>query len=177
MRTQFSLQAQDLASSMNASFARMRIAPGQYVPELTAPEGPSTGGGVQAMQRIRLVPQAPGFPVLVVGSANHAQGMAELRTYDHVDAIHRHRFKRPVALDRAQYDQFLEMAKNFLEVLRLRVTLAGPSSFVPESEPLGEVVEPAAESGKTAFWVLLGLVLFAMVVVGAVAVYLFVIRK
>jgi hypothetical protein len=135
LQTFHAIQASDLASAFNDALKRMRV--GDYSPELTQPDGPSTSGGVQAMQHIRLVPQREGQPTLIVGHANHAQGRAELRTFEHVDAVHRQRFKRPVPLDRAQYDDFLSQAKSFLEVLRLKTALVGPTLDLEEPESRG----------------------------------------
>src|SRR5579872_139174 len=126
LRTMHAIKASDLAGAFNEAMQRTVIGPGEYVPELTAPEGQSTAGGKQAMQHLRLVPRLAGFPTLVVGNANHAEGKAELRSYEHLDVVHRQRYKRPVALDRAGYEQFLPIARGLLEALRLVTTIAGP---------------------------------------------------
>jgi hypothetical protein len=157
-----------MASAFNKALSKCRIQPGDYVPELTAPEGPSTGGGVQAMQRLRLVPQQPGFPTFVVGSTNPKDGTAELRTFEYLDAQNRARFKKPLSLDRAEYDRFLELAKNFLTVLRLKVTLENTPSpqtldaFVPMS------VKEAGGGSKTpvALFLILGIAALFAVGVG-----------
>jgi hypothetical protein len=171
LKTAFAIQAEDLAASMNATFQKMAIAPGYYVPELTVPEGPSTAGGKQALQRLRLVPRAPGYPILVVGSANQADRTAELRSYEHLDAIHRHRFKRPVALDRAGYEQFLEIARNFMTVLQLRTEITSASAFVPD-EP-AQAGEPRSNTGLTIGLIILAVAFF---VLSAVIVFFFVVR-
>src|SRR4051812_48796568 len=108
LRTRFAIQALDFSEAFNAGLGTQVLAPGSYKPQMTAPEGQSTGGGVQAMQHIRLVSSSPGVPVLVVGSANQPGGVAELRSFEYVDAVHRERFGNPVALDRHQYDEFLQ---------------------------------------------------------------------
>src|SRR6185312_378599 len=130
-QTFHAIQATDLASAFNDALRRMRV--GDYAPELTQPEGPSTSGGIQAMQHIRLVSQQAGGPTLVVGHANHAQGRAELRTFEHLDAVYRQRFKAPLPIERAQYDAFLATAREFLEVLRLKTALVGPTLDLQES--------------------------------------------
>ena len=78
------------------------------------------------MQHLRLVPGQPGLPTLVVGHANRADGKAELRSFDYVDAVHRQRFQRPLPLDRTQYDAFMDSAKLIFAALQLRTTIAGP---------------------------------------------------
>jgi hypothetical protein len=128
LQTYHALQASDLAAAMNDAFKKVRLAPGDYSPELTAPEGPSTAGGVQAMQHLRLVAGEPGQPTLVMGHANHAEGKAELRTYECLDAIHRERFHRPLALDRTAYDAFLSFATQVFGALHLQTTVVGPAT-------------------------------------------------
>lgn len=164
LQTFHAIKASDLASAFNDAMKRMVIAPGDYVPELTAPEGPSTGGGVQAMQRLRLVPRLAGFPTLVVGHANHAEGKAELRSFEHLAAMHRQRYKRPLALDRTAYEAFLPLAQNFLEALRLQTTVTGPSAdLTEEADP-----ESGAASGAGSSKVLLAsLIVAVLLVLGA----------
>jgi hypothetical protein len=141
LQTYHALQASDLAAAMNDAFRKVRIAPGDYSPELTAPEGPSTAGGVQAMQHLRLVPAETGLPTLVMGHANHAEGKAELRTYEYLDAIHRERFRRPLALERPAYDSFLAFAQQIFGALHLQTTVVGPpadpASVAPPGAPGG----------------------------------------
>ncbi len=179
LRTQFSVQASDLAATFNSALMKMRLQPGDYVPELTAPEGPSTGGGVQSLQRLRLVPQQPGWPTLVCGSANQKEGTAELRTWEHLDAIYRHRFKRPLPLDRAQYDNFLQMAKNFLDVLRLRTTLAGPPAFIADESSSMTPELDAAPSSSSSAGLVIGIVVFVFVllVLGGVGAWIFLVKR
>ena len=160
LRTQFSIQASTLADSYRSTVGRLRVAPHGYSPDMTAPEGQSTGGGVQAMQHLRLVPGEPGLPTLVVGHANHAEEKAELRTYEHLDAVHRQRFKKPLDLDRTQYDDFLRLAKQLLDVLHLRTTIVGPPVDL-------EVEEDAPRSGTSGWAVALAFV-FAIGVTGLV---------
>jgi len=126
LQTYHALQASELAAAVNEALKKFRLRPGEYAAELTEPEGPSTAGGVQAMQHMRLVPRLAGHPTLLVGHANQADKNAELRTYDHLDAVHRQRFKRPLALDRAQYDDFVTLAKGLLEALHFRTVIVGP---------------------------------------------------
>ena len=149
----------------------MRLPPGEYVPELTAPEGVSTGGGVQALQRLRLVPQRSGFPTLVAGSANQKEGLAELRSWDHLDAIHRQRFKKPLPLDRASYDAFLELSKSFLDVLHLKTVIVGPSPSLVPAKPLPD--DEGTGSSSTA--IVVGVITFvaAVLLLGGLAYLVF----
>jgi hypothetical protein len=137
LQTFHALQASDLAAAMNDAMKKVRIGPGDYAPELTAPEGQSTAGGVQAMQHLRLVPGQTGQPTLVMGHANHAAGKAELRTYEHLDAIHRRRFKRPLGLDRARYEECLTLAQHVLDGLHLETSIAGPPADLADEPASG----------------------------------------
>jgi hypothetical protein len=126
LQTIHAIKASDLAAAMNDALKKVRIPPGDYAPELMAPQGPSTEGGVQAMQHLRLVPGQADLPTLVVGYANHTEGKAELRSYEYVDAVYRQRFHRAVSLDRAQYLAFLDFAKYVFGALNLQTTVVGP---------------------------------------------------
>ncbi len=126
LQTYHAIQASDLAAAFNDALKRVRIMPGDYVPQLTEPAGPSTAGGVQAMQHIRLVPSQPGQPTLVVGHANQPEQRAELRTYEYLESVHQQRFRQELALDRGQYEDFVRLAKQILEALHLRTTVAAP---------------------------------------------------
>jgi hypothetical protein len=55
-RTQIAMQALDFASVFNVVIGPERLAgsPGYRV-EMSAPDGPSTGGGKQALQHVKLV--------------------------------------------------------------------------------------------------------------------------
>lgn len=129
LRTRFAIEANDLADALNAALGTIRLRPAGYRPELTKPEGLSTGGGVAAMQHLRLVPEVAGKRTLVVGHANRATRTAELRSYENLDALHRKQWDAPVELDRSDYDQFLEMAGNLMAVLRLDTSVSGQTRF------------------------------------------------
>jgi len=164
LQTFHAMQASDLANAFNDALQKTVIAPGEYRVELTAPEGPSTAGGVQAMQHLRLVPRLAGFPTLVVGHANHAEGKAELRSYEHLAAVHRQRFKRPIALDRAAYEAFLQLARNLFEALRLETAIAGPPADLQEE---AEQENRAPGASGTSKVLLASLVLAVLLVLGA----------
>jgi hypothetical protein len=70
------------------------------------------------------VPTQANLPTLLVGHANQRDGAAELRTWEHVDAICRERFKQRAPIDPAQYQQFLQSAQGFLAACGLRVSFA-----------------------------------------------------
>lgn len=88
-RTEFAMAAVDLAGVFNTAFADAGVA--GYSLQLTAPEGQSTGGGIQALQHITLVHEAGGVSI-VVGHCNNVEKRADLRTYDHAAGLFRQRF-------------------------------------------------------------------------------------
>jgi translation initiation factor IF-2 len=165
LRTQHAIEASQLASAMNAALQKLRIAPGEYAAELTEPEGPSTGGGVQARQNLRLVPRAPGFPTLVAGHANHADGTAELRSFEYLNRLHKKQFDRPVELDATQYGELLVLARGLFEALRLRTALVDAPPDLVEAT-LTKPPPPPRSSGRV-----VGIVVVVGVVAG-VAVWL-----
>ena len=61
LRTQVANQAASLAETVTDGFDGFHMGAGDYCVDLTTPEGPSTGGGTQARQSIRLVPRRKGF--------------------------------------------------------------------------------------------------------------------
>ncbi len=155
LQTYHAIKASDLAAAFNDALKRVRIMPGDYVPQLTEPSGPSTAGGVQAMQHIRLVPSQPGQPTIVVGNANQAEQRAELRTYEYLDAVHQQRFKQDLTLDRSQYEDFVRLAKQILEALHLKTTLS--------AAPLDlETPAPAASNWKLVCGFAIALVLLGL---------------
>ncbi len=172
LQTAYSVRGTDLAETFRSTVGRMRVGPHGYAPDMTAPEGPSTGGGVQALQHLRLAPPQPSMPSLVVGHVNSRDGTAELRTLHYVDTMCRERFKQGAPLDPAQYTAFVSAAQAFLGACGMRVSLAGPPAELTERAQ-GESLYTVPKSGSTAAWVI-GLV----VMLGALgaAVYWLVLR-
>jgi hypothetical protein len=164
LRTRFAVRALDFAETFNAGLGALTLRPGAYHPQLTAPDGPSTGGGVQAVQHVRLVTAREGFPSILVGSANQRLGTAELRSYEYVDAVHRERWKRPVPLDRDDYEDFLDAARNFFESNQLLVTVLGPAEALA-ARSRGDAASPEATRGGAIIpGVLAGLLLGALAI-------------
>jgi hypothetical protein len=125
LQTTFSLQATELADAFRNTMGKLQVGPHGYAPDLTAPEGPSTGGGVQALQHVRLVPPQPNMPTIVVGHVNQRERVAELRTFDHVDAICRERFKQGAPFEAGHYEQLVQSMQGFLASCGLQVAFAG----------------------------------------------------
>lgn len=168
LRTRFAVRALDFAETFNAGLGALSLQPGAYQPQLTTPDGPSTGGGVQAVQHVRLIAAREGFPSILVGSANQRSGTAELRSYAYVEAVHRERWKRPVPLDRNDYEDFLHAAKNFFEGNQLLVTIAGPSEALARRTQPDAAAPEAAQSGGGA--IVIGVV--AGLVIGALTIWI-----
>jgi hypothetical protein len=173
LRTQFSIQASTLADSYRSTVGRLRVGPHGYCPDMTAPDGPSTGGGVQAMQHLRLLPPQPNMPTILVGHANQRDRGAELRTWEHVDAICRERFKQGAPFDPAAYQEFLQAAQGFLAACGLKVSLA-PTPEEMRLPPPGEHEEPPPPKKSS---VALGVVGGAVALAVAVAVWMFVVAR
>jgi hypothetical protein len=150
LRTQFSIKASALADSYRSTVGRLRVGPHGYSPDMTAPEGQSTGGGVQAMQHLRLLPPEASMPTLLVGHANQRDGNAELRTWEHVDALCRERFKQGAPLDPAQYEQFLQSAQGFLAACGLKVSVAPtPEEMIARrAGDADQAIEPGTGTGR-----------------------------
>ena len=168
LRTRFAVRALDFAETFNAGLGALSLQPGAYQPQLTTPDGPSTGGGVQAVQHVRLIAARQGFPAILVGSANQRSGTAELRSYEYIDAVHRQRWQRPVPLDRHDYEDFIHAAQNFFESNQLLVTIASPSRGLArrnDVEPL-----PAASSGGGVAAIVTGVVVG--LVLGGLAIWI-----
>jgi hypothetical protein len=149
LQTQFSVQATDLAETFRTTVGKLKVGPHGFVPDMTAPDGPSTGGGVQAMQHLRLMPPQARMPTLLVGHLNQRDGTAELRTLEYVDAISRERFKQGAPLDPTQYAQFLQSTQTFLAACGLKVTYAGPPAdlIARQMEPTPSMLPPKSRWG------------------------------
>lgn len=124
LRTAQAKKFVSLADDVTEGFAEFHIGGGDYVVELTAPQGPSTGGGKQALQHLRLRPRRAGFAVIVGGSVDGVQKRAELRDFEYVKVVHSLRFKDPLDLSAAEWEQFLRKAEVVLkqaEIATMRI--------------------------------------------------------
>jgi translation initiation factor IF-2 len=116
-RTAFALQALGLAESFNVMLSGERIKGAVvYRVELSAPDGPSTAGGKQATQHVKLIPDGDGSGVIVAGSVNCAENWAELRSFEHLKRLHAQRWKgAAIPLNRVQYDELLGKLRAFFD--------------------------------------------------------------
>lgn len=121
--TEFAQQALGLAEIFNATFKPpLPGSPTNYRVQLAIPDGPSTSGGKQGTQHIKLVP-LDGGATLVVGWVNQADGAAELRGWEHLKAITAERTRGAGLPDEAAFRKLLLDIKRFLERERLSVTV------------------------------------------------------
>ncbi|MHB8417447.1 MAG: hypothetical protein ACYDCL_05190 [Myxococcales bacterium] len=143
-RTVFAQEALDFAQLFSIAFAQPLVSSktkATYSVEISKPEGPSTGGGVQGTQHITLVPQGGG-PPLVVGSANRPKMTADLRTFALVRENHERRSPgSPLALDAAAYGTLLDQLVKFCSAQGMTVNVAdaGPGAPVRSAAAPGRV--------------------------------------
>ena len=130
-RTQFAMRALTLADYFNSAMKGKRV--GNYTVQLAAPDGPSTGGGKQALQHISLVPDAGGATI-TAGSANQVERVAELRSYAHLQQLHAQRFRgKRLPLDKVAYNELLKKMQQFFTEQKLSVVLVDAANLPQRS--------------------------------------------
>lgn len=154
-------KAVSLAELFVAHFERGLDGPARFRVELSAPDGPSTAGGKQALQHIKLVPEDGGLAI-VIGSADTARGVADVRTYEHVAALYARRFHgAKIPVDVTRYYELGQALATFFRAMNMRVTfveLDGGASAAPsQAQALDRATAPPGGKG---IWVaLVGIVL------------------
>ncbi len=141
-RTKFAAHAATLAEQFEGALMGRTV--GAHRLEMTAPEG-STGGGVQALQHIRLVPgeeAPPGAKTYVVGNANRTTKTAELRSLEYVDQVSSQRFGERTGFDAVQYRDCMTEAARFLTAWGMVVTQL-------TSPPAGALTAPKKRAGMS----------------------------
>jgi hypothetical protein len=151
----------DFATRFNIDFAAGLAGPVPYRIELTSPVGPSTEGGKQAIQHIRLVPQ-DGSSAIVIGSWNQVGKSVEIRTIHHLRDLHAQRFKGALfPLDPVAYQDL---------VLRLRVFFMSRDHEVVMLAVATPSMSPSmAASGAVSGGVIAAVVTAAILVFGLAA--------
>ena len=136
LRTKLARKFTTLADEVNECFEDFHIGGGDYVVELLAPEGVSTGGGKQALQHLRLRPRRKGrassdgreeFSIIVAGSVNPIEKWAELRTFEAASITHDIRFDKAMDITAAEWEQFLRKAEVVLHLANIETGRVGPS--------------------------------------------------
>ncbi len=120
--THVAAQAVSLAELFESRFAAGLEGPVAFRIQLASPEGPSTGGGKQVVQPIKLVPM-DGGPTIVVGVANTIKQSAELRSFALLSEQYQQRYKgAPIPVHAGAYQQLLADFTSFFRALNLQVT-------------------------------------------------------
>ena len=159
-RTQFAMAQIDFAG-LFATYIQDK-APKGCALALTAPEGPSTGGGVQSVQHITLT--MGGGKALVIGSCSTVEKAAELRDFDYFSNLYQQRYGAAPAMARADYDKLLKSLKDF---------------FSSQTMPSKVVATPAAASArpepprKSSTGLIIFIVLLLAVLAGGLVYYFF----
>jgi hypothetical protein len=145
LRTRMTRKFVSLADLVNDAFRGMPLGEAAYRVELTAPQGMSTGGGKQALERLLLHPRRPGFATLLAGTVNLVARQAWLRDYEHIALWHFARFKQPAPVSRQTWEEFIRRAEAVLhdaEIETLR--MPPPRELLPQPpRPLPRVWRPA----------------------------------
>lgn len=169
--TQVAARAVSLAELFDARFAEGLQGPVAFKVELSAPDGPSTAGGKQALQHIKLVPPGGGATI-VIGSANTTRQIAEIRTYEHIAALYAQRFKGArLPVDVTRYQDLATSLSNFFRGMKMTVSFSELDGGVATAP----VRASTAGGGRSAL-LLFGVALPLMLMVLAAAYYLVFIR-
>jgi hypothetical protein len=163
--THVAARAVSLAELFEERFTAGLDGPVAFSIHLASPEGPSTGGGKQVVQPIKLVP-VDGGPTIVIGAANTIKQTAELRSYALVSQQYGLRFKgAQLPIHAGAYRQLLADFTSFFHASNLSVTTTDTSrSLHPPPAPspsprgaLGTIVALAVSVGALviALWIVL----------------------
>ncbi|HEY4181505.1 MAG TPA: hypothetical protein VGM90_31880 [Kofleriaceae bacterium] len=164
LHTAFASQALELADvfKMFVGSAPINGTDGRpFTAQLSTPDGPSTGGGVQHVQHITFSRDGRTF---VVGSIDTKAQQIELRGLENVSRQHQQRFKAPLTLTAVEYDLFVKRVRAFANSKQMAVLIkevvAPFSSDAPEADA-------EASSGSMAWlaWLLVILVAGAIAAV------------
>jgi hypothetical protein len=144
LRTRVASQAASLAETVRDGFDGFHMGAGDFIVDLKGPDGPSTGGGAQARQSIRLVPRRKGYAVVVAGTVDPVTSTAEVRTFDHVAVLHELRFRRPLEITSDEYQEFLNKLGVVLNLARVRSRQVPPSpELLAQRKAIGKISLPA----------------------------------
>lgn len=133
--TQVAARAVSLAELFEARFEHGLDGPVRFRVELSAPDGPSTSGGKQAMQHIKLIPP-DGAATIVIGSANTTGQVAEIRTFEHVAELYAQRYRGArIPLEIGRYRELTQALAGFFKAMKMTVSFAeierAPGAPVP----------------------------------------------
>ncbi len=168
LRTQFTIKALDVSDLFQANFNDFRLSGSTpRAPELTVPEGQSTGGGAKAIQSITLTPEDPSAGTLIAGTVNGVANTVELRGYPYLEATYKIRYRgHRLDIPADSYQQFLEEARSFFERRSYTVSVVNQ---LPDAAKRHYDKTVNAQPGGNAFWIVLG---FMVLAGAAMATYL-----
>jgi hypothetical protein len=157
-------RASEFALHFNRTFAAGFEGPAPYQIDLTTPVGPSTAGGKQALQHIRLVPQ-DGSPAIVIGSASQLENSAEIRTFRHLAELHARRFKGArVPVDVNAYRSLTKNLHAFFAAQGFSVVMVDVSDAPASNYP------PPMEQGSSQTpWIIAGMAIAVALGIGVMA--------
>ncbi len=129
LRTAHSQRGKHLKSTFDTAVKDLLT---DYTVDLVAPEE-STGGGVRARQHIRLT--AKDGKTIVIGSANAADGTAELGTLGYTLEVSKQRFGAELPIAPVEYTAFVERATDVLQTCGLVVSVVSTTRPSPSKVP------------------------------------------
>ena len=154
-RTEFAMAAVDFAGMFNAYFDPISIL--GFKVGITAPEGQSTGGGVQARQHITLSDESG--KSVVVGACNTVEKTAELRTFEHASSIFSQRYENmPFPIPRGEYDNLRQKFAQFFQSQSFHVST---STFTNQAK--GQEFQAGSGGGSVGIWIAIGVVSIAII--------------
>lgn len=127
LRTRLARKFTTLADEVTECFRDYHLGGGDYVVELLAPEGMSTGGGTRALQHLRLRPRREGYSVIVAGSVNPVEKHAELRSFEHAFLVHQVRSGGTFEISVNEWEQLLRKLEVVLQLANIETARVGPS--------------------------------------------------
>ena len=147
-RTHHANQAVALSELVALKFAKLSL--GGRTPrtlKISAPDGPSTGGGRQARQSLVLTPISSKAPSIVCGYIDSARGVAELRSFVVLDKQSRDRHGEPLDFMRVDYDKFIHDMVSFLHAqgLDARVSNEKIERTTPADTPANTQASPSSQ--------------------------------
>jgi hypothetical protein len=150
VRTMFAMQANALALQFNDMFGEVTIPPGYWV-DMTAPDGPSTGGGVQTLQHLRLHAPAPG-PILLMGSLDSGEMKVTLRTFAYMLRLAQQR-RFILNVDPPGYTELVSRIRKLYEALHFIVVIEDVPNVEPiEVRPAPTHTAPMPRIPESPFW-------------------------
>ncbi len=145
LHTLVAQRAVSLADQFNQLYFELRMTPGYRV-DMTAPTGPSTLAGAQALQHIRLFSPTGAAPLLM-GNVDTSAKKSVLRTWACLKQMHALRSGEGFELVEAEYAKFLERVQKHFAVLQISVSIEDAKPLFAASVP-SEVEAPVAPTAS-----------------------------